>query len=151
MTEEWLIDGYNLLYDLKSCKDGPVTRERLLNRLADFASQTGRRLLVVLDGKGFDSEWHAFQTPQFQIVFSQSISADSYIEAALCQKKGQCRFFVVTRDRAITNMACGFGAHVLTTEQFRGLLTESDQERRDVLLRERVKSHTFNRPFDQKI
>ena len=153
MTEEWLIDGYNLLYDLKSRKNnkGLVTRESLFHLLADFASGTGRRVIIVLDGKGDDSEWRPFQTSQLQILYSQAVSADAHIEKYLCQKKGSCQFFVVTCDRAITNIARGFGAQVLTTELFTTLLSESDKESKGMLMRHQIKGHGFHRPFGEKL
>lgn len=153
MPEEWLIDGYNLLYGLKNRKNkkSTVTRESLLHALANFASASGRRVRMVLDGQGEDAEWQPFQTPELQILYSQAVSADSYIEKYLCENKGICRLVVVTRDQAITRVARGFGASVLDTEKFTGMLSEFEKESGDALFKHQVKAHGFHRPFEGKL
>ncbi len=153
MPEEWLIDGYNLLYDLKNRKhkNNAVTRESLLHALANFASASGRKIQMVLDGQGDDAEWQAFQTPTLQILYSQAVSADSYIEKYLCEKKAVCRLVVVTRDQAISRIARGFGASVLSTETFTAMLEEFKKESGDSLWKHQVKAHGFHRPFEGKI
>ena len=153
MTEEWLIDGYNLLYDLQHRKSGKsvVSRESLFHALANFSSASGRTVLVVLDGKGDDSDWAPFKTSKLEILYSKAVSADTHIEKILCERKGLCQFYVVTRDRAITNMARGFGAQVLTTELFITMLTESESENKETMLRHRIKGLGFNRPFGDKL
>ena len=104
MPEEWLIDGFNLLYRFKNRQ-----LSALFGLVADFAASKHCIALVVLDGKGNEEEYAAFQTPSLQIRYSREVSADAVIERRLCEKKGQAVFVVVTGDRAITQMARGSG------------------------------------------
>jgi predicted RNA-binding protein with PIN domain len=123
----------------------------LFHALANFAAASGRQMLVVLDGKGDDSEWLSYQTSKLMICYSNSVSADAHIEKYLCQRKGTGQFYVVTRDRAITNMAHGFGANVIGTDVFISMLSDTNQESGDVLFRYRVKNRGFHRPFEEKL
>lgn len=159
MTEEWLIDGYNLLYDLKARREQSrkyPTQESLFAFLAGFSFQ-GRRVLFVLDGTGNDDEFRAFNTTSFHVVYSGAPSADAYIEKYLCEKKGpvpgqpKVQFYVVTKDRAITCMAHGSGAMVVEPIEFMGRVERAGREGADILFRERVKGHGFNRPFEGKL
>lgn len=149
MIEEWLIDGYNLLYDLQSGKGGP-SRDRLFALLAGFASRE-RRVLMVLDGIGNDQEFRAFCTASFTIVYSQAASADTHIERYLCEHKGRAMLMVVTRDNAVAMMARGSGARVYDTREFMRVLAAADTESSDTLFKNRVRGHGFSRPFDGKI
>ncbi len=149
MVEEWLIDGYNLLYDLQSRKGGP-TRDRLFALLAGFATQE-RRVLMVLDGIGNDQEFRAFCTSFFEIVYSQAVSADTHIERYLSDRKGRAMLMVVTRDNAVAMMARGSGARVYDPREFMKVFAEVDSERSETLLKQRVRGHGFNRPFDGKL
>jgi predicted RNA-binding protein with PIN domain len=90
MPEEWLIDGYNLLHDLAVPKEqkSQKTREQMFALLAEFASNVSARcVLVVLDGTGNDDDFTAYQTRTLRIVYSQKVSADSYIEKYLFEKR----------------------------------------------------------------
>jgi predicted RNA-binding protein with PIN domain len=149
MIEEWLVDGYNLLYDLQSRKGGP-SRDRLFALLAGFASRE-RRVLMVLDGIGDDQEFRAVRTASFEIVYSQDVSADTHIEKYLCGHKGRAMLMVVTRDNAVAMMARGSGARVYDTREFMEVLAGVDAERSDTLFKQRVRGHGFNRPFDGKV
>lgn len=149
MIEEWLVDGYNLLYDLQSRKGGP-SRDRLFALLAGFASRE-RRVLVVLDGVGDDEEFRGFRTSFFEVVYSKSVSADAHIEKYLCDRKGRAMLMVVTRDNAVAMMARGSGARVYDTTDFMRVLGDADAERSETLFKNRVRGHGFNRPFDGKL
>lgn len=150
MTEEWLIDGYNLLHDCADLRP-KITRSQLLDRLAEFASESDRLVCMVLDGQGNDHEFRAHQTAQFHAVYSQNISADAYIEKYVCANARARRIMVVTNDRAIASMARGSGASVVSGAEFRRLLGESGKSRADQLFSHRVKAHGFNRPFSDKL
>ena len=152
MSEEWLIDGYNLLHDLAGRnKKNKILKQDLFEILANFAGQGERRLTLVLDGKGNDDEFRPYLHQTFHIVYSQSISADSYIEKTLYEKKGKASLMVVTKDRAITNMARGTGARVMNPEDFMDLVKSSKKESKDVLFKHQAESHGFNRPFQDKL
>ncbi len=141
--EEWLVDGYNLLHRLKN-----VPREKLFQILANFAASRNLKVTLVLDGKGQPDDFAAFKTAQFQIIYSQNVSADSWIERYVCEKKSGV---VVTEDRAISNMARGSGARVIKAAEFVALIEEVSKERGDVAFKTRTQSHGFHRPFDDKL
>ena len=153
MLEEWLIDGYNLLHSTTSLKNEhrSLSREALFGILADFASSEERKVLIVLDGYGNDKEFKPYQTKAFEIIYSKELTADSVIERMLCEKKGTALFMVVTQDRAITLMARGLGARVMKPEEFMNLINAGKKENEQILFGEKVKSHGFNRPFEEKL
>jgi len=128
-----------------------MLRQDLFEILANFSGQGDRRLTLVLDGKGNDEEFRPYLHKTFHIVYSQSVSADSYIEKIVYEKKGKVPLMVVTKDRAITNMARGGGARVMNPEDFIDLVKSSKEEGKDILFKHKVESHGFNRPFQDKL
>jgi len=153
VSDEWLIDGYNLLHSLKvgAEKEFLSSRSAFLERLASFASSTGSHVLVVLDGKAQDAELESYRTQFFQVIFSQDVSADCCIEKYLYEKRGQSSIMVVTKDRAISNMARGSGARVMANEQFIRLLQSIVKETKNILFEREVDSRKFHRPFEDKL
>ena len=153
VLEEWLIDGYNLLHSASSHGDKKqgVSREALFELLASFASSEDRKVLMVLDGQGNDQELGAYQTKNFAVTHSQTLTADSVIERMLCEKKGAASFRVVTKDRAVCRMARGLGARVMEPEEFMALLSAGRKESGQILFSEKIRSHGFSRPFEEKL
>ncbi len=153
MSEEWLIDGYNLLHDFVSHNKNKIkaSRDVLFGLLANFASAGERSVMIVLDGKGRDEEFGSHNTKSFRAVYSQALSADSYIERYLYEKKAGSGMIVVTRDRAITLMARGGGARVIGTKEFLELLGSMKKDNEDILFKHKVDGHGFNRPFEDKL
>ncbi|HTL69690.1 MAG TPA: NYN domain-containing protein [Candidatus Eisenbacteria bacterium] len=152
LPEQWLIDGYNVLRN-PGARSGskPPARDVFFARVAGFAAAGPRRVLIVMDGIGPDDEWGAFQTASFSVVYSQKVTADSYIERFLCENKGACAFTVVTGDRAVVAMARGAGARVLDASEFLALIGESGRDNEARVLKDRIRSHGFNRPFGDKL
>ncbi len=153
MAEQYLIDGYNLLYALRSIspQKNPLSREELFTKLSGFASLKQSRVIVVIDGSGDDSEQHAYATSFFNVVLSQNKTADAFIEKYLYDFKAQHSFVVVTADRAITHIARGSGAMVLSPSQFWEMVCEMDTKKKDILWEAKKKEHGFNRPFEDKL
>jgi predicted RNA-binding protein with PIN domain len=153
MPEEWLIDGYNLLHARASAghSQHPQKRSELLAELAGFASLKGQPVVVVLDGKGEPGELETHDTKLFRVVYSQKVSADACIERTLYERRSTTLFTVVTNDRAIANIARGGGSRVMSCETFLETLKESGKESSDTLHKGRIRSHGFNRPFDDKL
>ena len=148
LSEYWLIDGYNVLHESRGGAKKRPSRELLFSRLAGFASSGPRQVLVVLDGVGPDEEWIACRTPNFSVVYSQKVTADSHIERILCAEKGRFNFMVVTRDRAVIEMSRGSGARVMSPEDLLSLIGDAGKEGDETLLKERIRAHGFNRPFE---
>ncbi len=152
LSEEWLIDGYNLLHDLtQKNKESKISREALFGLLASFAATGNRKVLMVLDGRGNDEELEAYKTKSFHAVYSQMVTADSTIERTLCERQGQSQLKVVTKDRALSNIARGFGAIVVEPREFMERLYETQRESGDVLFKSKVAAHGFHRPFKDKL
>ena len=152
MNEVWLIDGYNLLHGLARFESKKaISREALFFALAGFSSDHEREVLMVLDGKGNEAEFSAFMTTHFKIRYSQKVSADALIEKALHDHPAKASVCVVTEDRAIRQMARGFGARVMESREFYELLKRENKDKNGLLFKETVKGHGFNRPFDKKL
>lgn len=154
MAEEWLIDGYNLLHARHSAspsKKNVSDRNSLILDVADFASREEYPVLMVLDGEGRQSELDIYHTRFFRVIYSQKISADTFIERLLFERRAEKRFMVVTNDRAITNIAHGGGARVMSTSQFLERMRGSKKESADEQQRSDIRSHGFHRPFDDKL
>ena len=152
-AEEWLVDGYNLLHAYPSGKSSHTrkNREAFLAELAAFASAEGRVMLVVLDGQGDPAELDIHRTELFRVVYSQKVSADACIERILYERRTEARFTVVTNDRAISNIARGAGAAVLSAASFLERLGQTRGESSDALNKNKLRSHGFNRPFEDKL
>ena len=153
MAEQWLIDGYNLLHAHPSHSSSKVvlSREKLFALVAEFASFKKLPTLLVLDGVGDEGQLQAYRTDCFEAVFSQKVSADTYIEKFLYEQRGRARLTVVTNDRAIANIARGGGASVLSAAQFYDLMNECRKESDEFLLKEKTRGHRFHRPFEDKL
>ena len=152
MAEQWLIDGYNLLRALQSkqSKKNRLSREQLFELVAQFASFKKSGVLMVLDGVGPNEELQAYHTECFRVVFSQKISADTYIEQYLYQERGKLRMIVVTDDREIARIGRGGGAQVLGTALFAENLEQCRKHRSEILNKEESRGHGFHRPFEDK-
>ena len=153
MPEEWLIDGYNLLHDLKTKNKKNFQRSVgwLVEKIASFASARSCPTCIVFDGFGSDEEFEASKTPYFRAVYSKSVTADAYIERYLYDHRKDSQFVVVTKDRAISQIARGVGARVLNVDEFMEMLESAQKEGSDILFRNQAKAHGFNRPFNDKL
>jgi len=153
MVEQWLIDGYNLLHALQSQSPqrSPLSREKLFSLSAEFASSKKVHTLLVLDGAGDEAEFGPYRTDHLDVVFSQKVPADTYIEKYVYEHRDQRQMVVVTDDRAISNIARGSGARVLSTKLFSQILEECRKERTDLSQKETSRGHGFHRPFDDKL
>ena len=153
MAEQWLIDGYNLLHALQSQSPQKTSlpRERLFALVAEFASFKKLRTLLVLDGVGDEGQLRAYCTDDFEVVFSQNVTADAYIEKYLYEHRDKIRLTVVTNDRAIANIGRGSGAAVLSGSRFFELMKECKKESSEFLEKEKSRGHRFHRPFEDKL
>ena len=153
IVDEWLVDGFNLLHAYPCTKPSntKISRVDLLSVLAGFASLKAKRMLVVLDGVGDAAELDIHHSPLFRVVYSQKVSADACIERLLFERRSEVRFTVVTDDRAISNIARGSGALVVGTAQFLEMLKETRKESTESLDKNKLRSHGFNRPFEDKL
>ncbi|MGH7198458.1 MAG: NYN domain-containing protein [Candidatus Omnitrophota bacterium] len=152
MSEEWLIDGYNVLHAFSRMRGGDrkISKGALFAELAGFAAGQDRKVIVVLDGKGSDEELKGFQTPVFEVRYSQAVSADSAIEKYLYENR-QKKLMVVTNDRAIAQITRGVGARVTSAEGLLELLRAQSKEDKGILHKRQTDAHRFHRPFEKKL
>ena len=153
MQEAWLVDGYNLLYALARRGAAPpriTTKNQLLDTLAGFSKLTGERMTVVFDGIGPDDEFAHYRNSRFEAVYSQTTAADAYIERVFTQQREHFRFKVITEDRAIADLARGTGARVYSSVEFLAEMNDNSRHANEKLLKDRVRSDRFNRPFEDK-
>lgn len=152
MAEEWLIDGYNLLYETdRARKKSASDRARMLSRLAEFAAAGERVVTVVLDGHGDAAELNSYKSARFEAIYSQKVTADACIERTLFERPNRSKVTVVTADRAITDVARGMGGRVMKPVEFLRLLKDEDKAGQDRIFQDRVRGHGFNRPFGDKL
>jgi predicted RNA-binding protein with PIN domain len=152
MKDEWVIDGYNLLHWLKNSRPASqFSREKLLQMLANFASIAGARVSVVFDGKGGNDEFRAFESDRMKVCYSQSVSADTFIEKYVYDNIAKAKISVVTQDTAIARIARGKGALVMKPEDFVAELKENRGDAENILWEKKADQHGFNRPFDKKL
>ncbi len=153
MRDEWVIDGYNLLHWLENShpKKSPVSREKLLQMLADFASLSASQVTVVLDGVGSEAEFGAFESAQMKVFYSKSATADTFIEKYVYDNYLKSKLVVVTQDTALTRMVRGKGVSVMKPESFVSEMKEYRGDAENILWEKKADQHGFNRPFDKKL
>jgi len=126
MRPGFLVDGYNLLHkfaDLAEMLDrnSEQARTLLVRRLADFRAMRRVSVTVVFDGTspGFPQD----PGSGVRVVFCrQGRTADDEIKAMMAREPNPRSITVVTSDNAIVRHVRDFGAKVVSSEEFAGLL-----------------------------
>ena len=154
MPEEWIIDGYNLLYSLPP----GISKLAFFEVLANFTAGQAKSVLVVLDGHGNAEELASFCTDQLKIVYAGTVSADSVIERLLYNLTVGARHVVrllkirvVTDDRALAQMARGYGALVMGAKDFIQEIKIGERQSQESVSHKNIQMHGFNRPFHDKL
>ena len=116
----YLIDGNNLLgriapHELRE-RSG---REGLVGRLIAFQRVTRARIHLVFDGNPEPTATDVIVNPKFIIHFpGEGQSADDIIRDMIGRQTDRRRFFVVSSDRAIRELAKKSGLAPVTSEVF---------------------------------
>lgn len=116
----YLIDGNNLLgriapHELRE-RSG---REGLVVRLLAFQKVTRARIHLVFDGNPEVTPTDIAVNPKFVIHYpGEGRSADDVIKDMIAAQTDRRRFFVVTSDRAIREMAHKKGIETVTSDVF---------------------------------
>jgi predicted RNA-binding protein with PIN domain len=116
----YLIDGNNLLgriapHELRE-KGG---REGLVGRLLAFQRVTRTRIHLVFDGNPEETPTVIEVNAKFTIHYpGAGGSADDVIRDMILEQADKRRFFVVTSDRALRDLAKKRGLEVLTSDDF---------------------------------
>ena len=116
----YLIDGNNLLgriapHELRE-RSG---REGLVVRLLAFQRVTRARIHLVFDGNPEVTPTDIAVNPKFTVHYpGEGQSADDVIKDMIAGQTDRRRFFVVTSDRAIREMARKKGIETVTSDEF---------------------------------
>lgn len=116
----YLIDGNNLLgriapHELRE-KGG---RDGLVLRLLAFQRVTRARIHLVFDGNPEETPTSVMANPRFIIHYpGEGGSADDVIRDLILRQNDRRRFFVVTSDRALRDLARGRGIEAVTSDAF---------------------------------
>lgn len=116
----YLIDGNNLLgriapHELRE-RSG---RDGLVARLLAFQRVTRARIRLVFDGNPDEKPTDIVVNPKFTIHYpGEGQSADDVIRDMVLRQTDRRRFFVVSSDRAIREMAKKKGIEAVTSDTF---------------------------------
>jgi predicted RNA-binding protein with PIN domain len=116
----YLIDGNNLLgriapHELRE----PSGRDGLVGRLLAFQRVTRARIHLVFDGNPDVTPTDVAVNPKFTVHFpGEGQSADDIITDMIARQTDRRRFFVVSSDRAIREMAKKRGLEAVTSDVF---------------------------------
>jgi predicted RNA-binding protein with PIN domain len=116
----YLIDGNNLLgriapHELRE-RSG---RDGLVARLLAFQRVTRARIRLVFDGNPDEKPTDIVVNPKFTIHYpGEGQSADDVIRDMILRQTDRRRFFVVSSDRAIREMAKKKGIEAVTSDAF---------------------------------
>jgi len=116
----YLIDGNNLLgriapHELRE----PAGRDGLVVRLLAFQRVTRARIHLVFDGNPDERPTDIAVNPKFTIHYpGEGQSADDIIREMILRQTDRRRFFVVSSDRAIRDLAKKKGIEAVTSDAF---------------------------------
>ncbi|HMA54841.1 MAG TPA: NYN domain-containing protein [Acidobacteriota bacterium] len=116
----YLIDGNNLLgriapHELRE----PSGRDGLVARLLAFQRVTRARIHLVFDGNPDVTPTDVVVNPKFTVHFpGEGQSADDVIREMIDRQTDRRRFFVISSDRAIRDLARKKGLEAVTSDVF---------------------------------
>lgn len=135
-----VIDGYNLMHAWPEIAelmktDFPGARELLIDRLANYRSYTGIRMLLVFDaykvkgGTGSSERIHGIDV----VYTKESQTADSYIEQVTYRIAKKFRVHVVTSDGLEQLIILGNGALRFPSDAFVQEVLRVEEEIREII------------------
>lgn len=137
-----LVDGNNVLHAWPELsrihqRGRGSAHGELIRRMSDFHSFTGKRVVVVFDGR--NQARSEERLPEGIQVFYSSASetADDLIERLALKYLPEYHITVATNDRAEQDMVIGAGGEVLTVDQLRDEWERAERERERWLDRHR--------------
>lgn len=122
MSQQYLLDGYNIIKQTPALNRGTLERQRdALIAWINSSSPQGSRhnsVTVVFDGK--EGVLGAASSYGVRVVFSRGQSADDVIKTMVEQYPHKKNVVVVSNDRDITLYVRALGASVLSVKDFLG-------------------------------
>lgn len=134
MSETLLVDGYNVLHHSGKLQrllrqDMETAREALIDKVAHFCIQTGKKVVLVFDGRGLQVAQkveHYRAVPALEVIYSPGhLTADAVIERMVYQMPRKMEVVVVTSDRGVRDLCRGMGALVMDAKNFLQSVQES--------------------------
>lgn len=95
----YIIDGFNLLHKIRSLKNSASPHQDLINHIRRnrLTGSRNNKVIIVFDGKIN----HEIHERDYEVVFSQQISADEVIKKRTAAIKNKRQVVVITDDRQI--------------------------------------------------
>jgi predicted RNA-binding protein with PIN domain len=133
MARLYYVDGYNILHASSALRpvarrDFERAREMLIDKVALLCINTGKRVIVVFDGRGHRAEQvaHGRPVPGLEVVYaSGNQTADAYIERQVYLFPDKFDVVVVSNDRGMRDLCRGMGALVMEADNFLAETRES--------------------------
>lgn len=134
MAEILLVDGYNVIHQSRKLQhllnqDLETAREGLIDKVAHYCIQTGKRVTLVFDGRGpkvVQKVAHNRSVPNLEVLYSPGhLTADAVIERMVYKKVRKMDAVVVTNDRGVRDLCRGMGALVMDANHFLQSLQET--------------------------
>lgn len=142
MPDTYYVDGYNVLHTSSLLRplveqDFESARDAFIDKVAAFCVATGKRVVVVFDGRGRhqpEALIHNHRVAGLEILFSPSnLSADAVIERQIHQQSNRLEAVVVSNDRGLRELCRGMGALTMEADNFLATVREAAQETRATL------------------
>lgn len=127
MAELYYIDGYNVIHKSSLLRpiaraDFEAARAALADKVAVFCTGTGKRAVIVFDGRGRYREEAAPSPPGvsgLQVLYAPSeLSADAVIERHVYQAQDRLNIVVVSNDRGLRDQCRHMGALTMEADHF---------------------------------
>jgi predicted RNA-binding protein with PIN domain len=128
MQRQYLIDGYNLIYQFPELRkllerDLESARERLISRLSSFAIEENVEVMVIFDGDTRIPE-NSIKRQGVKVVFSKMPEkADPVIKRLIDSKSDSDDMVLVSSDLEIVNYAKLNSVSVVSSRSFANDLT----------------------------
>lgn len=136
MPETYYIDGYNVLHKSSmlrplAVKDFETARDALIEKVAMFCVGSGKRAIIVFDGRGQHQPQSApppLGAAGLEILYSPAkTSADAVIERMVYKSNHRLELVVVSNDRGLRDVCRGMGALVMEADNFLATVHETKQ------------------------
>lgn len=137
-----LVDGNNIIHAwpelarLHATNRGAAHAE-LIRELTAYQDFSGRRVVVVFDGRGLKNNEERLPDGMQVFYSSASYTADDLIERLALKYAGVYEITVATNDRAEQDMVVGAGGIAISADGLRDLIGSVDREMDDWLRRHR--------------
>ena len=141
----YLIDGYNLLFQLPELKGTSLQakREKIIKIFQEYLISIPLQITIVFDGdKQGSAEIVKRHINQLEIVYTaKKQTADSYIIEELEASFRPQNFVVITSDAGLTRQSQGLQAGTQTIEEFLEYLSEK--------MRKKAKKEMHEKPSEE--